>query len=90
VKAILKNEERLISSKSFLDHYLLLIFYPQNLAKKNELLILNENISKFDNLNAMLVGCSNDNKFSHANLNRTLDKDCITFHLIGDDKKRDD
>ena len=28
-----------------------------------------------------------DNKFSHANMNRTLGKDCITFPLIGDDKK---
>jgi len=87
VQALCKSEDVNISLATYSGKYLFLIFYPQNLAKKSEITSLNKSLSKFEAFNVSLVGCSNDNKFSHANLNRTLGKDCINFPLIGDDKK---
>jgi peroxiredoxin len=88
VQAVCKSDDVNISLETYAGKYLFLIFYPQNLAKKAEIISLNKSMTKFESLNVALVGCSNDNKFSHANLNRTLGKDCIYFPLIGDDKNK--
>jgi len=87
-QALCKSNDVNISLETYAGKYLFLIFYPQNLAKKNEVISLSKATSKFESHNVSLVGCSNDNKFSHANLNRTLGKDCINFPLIGDDKNK--
>jgi peroxiredoxin len=87
VQALLKSEDVNLTLESYNGKYLLLIFYPQNLAKKNEIIALNKSLPKFDSLNVSLVGCSNDSKFSHVNLNRGLGAGVISFPLIGDDKK---
>jgi len=88
VQALSNSNDINISLETFAGKYLFLIFYPQNLAKRSEIISLNKATPKFESLNVSLVGCSNDNKFSHVNLNRSLGKEGINFPLIGDDKNK--
>ena len=66
-EAVQNNEFKTINLNNLKGQYVLLFFYPMNFTFvcPTEIIELSENLSKFKELNTIVLACSTDSKYSH-------------------------